>query len=285
ERQATALAPVLEIATSDAEVRRAMNRLPAARDGLVAVHRFAGSTTRTIGASRAREEDLQLARVQNRPLTGASQDGDLLLQPAALGADEGAVVEVGVPRADLTRGVSTAWGVMAVVAVVLVAASVLVADRLAARLVRASGVLAAAARRLGNGDLDVRITPGGPAELVEAGGAFNAMADRGGELLAAERELGAGLSRRRGAPLAALQLDAEAVGASPAARRLRHAAQQLEREIDAIIRTARSPLNVGLGGSCDAAEVIRTRMRFWSALATDQNRPCEVIGTDRPVPV
>src|SRR5262249_58746662 len=126
---------------------------------------------------------------------------------------------------------------------------------------------------------------GGPAELAEAGVAFNAMADRVVELLAAERELAADLSHRLRTPLTALRLDAEAVGASSAARRLRHAAGQLEREIDAIIQTARSPLTGGLGGSCDAAEVGRDRVRFWAGLAVDQGRTCGLHGTRQPVAV
>ena len=282
ERQAAALAPVLEIAPGEADIVRAMDRIPAGRSGLLAVHLHTGDV---LGNARARQQQLQQARSQTRTFAVPTPDGYLLLQPVMLTGNRIDVVEVGVRRVDLTRGVLASWAVMGLIAAVLVAASVLVADRLAARMVRASTGLAAAARRLGGGDLDVRVDPAGPTELAAAGVAFNAMADRVVELLAAERELLADLSHRLRTPLTALRLDAEAVGASPAAQRVRHAARQLEREIDGIIRAARSPLTAGLGGSCDAAEVIRARMRFWSALAADQGRPCEVIGTDRPVPV
>jgi len=282
ERQAAALAPVLEIATKRTDIERAMASIPAGRNGLLAVHLPDGTV---LGEARGREEDMRLAQSQAKTFAVPTPDGYLLLQPVMLTEGRSALIEVGVRRADLTRGVATSWAVMGLIAVALVAASVMVADRLAARMVGASGGLASAARRLGAGDLDVRVIPAGPTELAEAGVAFNAMADRVVELLAAERELVADLSHRLRTPLTALRLDAEAVGTSPAAQRVRHAARQLEREIDGIIRAARSPLTSGLRESCDAADVIRARMRFWSALAADQRRSCEVIGTDRPVPV
>jgi signal transduction histidine kinase len=131
----------------------------------------------------------------------------------------------------------------------------------------------------------MRVSPAGPTELVEAGEAFNAMADRVVALLAAERELLADLSHRLRTPLTALRLDAESIGSGPAAQRVRQAAGQLEQEVDGIIQAARSPDGEGTGGRCDAAEVVRARMRFWSALAADQQRPCEVAGADGPVPV
>src|SRR6266542_1524661 len=259
ERQAAALAPVLEIATKRTDIERAMASIPAGRNGLLAVHLPDGTV---LGEARGREEDMRLAQSQAKTFAVPTPDGYLLLQPVMLTEGRSALIEVGVRRADLTRGVATSWAVMGLIAVALVAASVMVADRLAARVI-----------------------PAGPTELAEAGVAFNAMADRVVELLAAERELVADLSHRLRTPLTALRLDAEAVGTSPAAQRVRHAARQLEREIDGIIRAARSPLTSGLRESCDAADVIRARMRFWSALAADQRRSCEVIGTDGPVPV
>ncbi|MDP9796307.1 signal transduction histidine kinase [Catenuloplanes nepalensis] len=36
---------------------------------------------------------------------------------------------------------------------------------------------------------------------------------------------------------------------------------------------------------CDASEVVRQRMAFWSAVAGDQNRPCVIVGADTPAPV
>ncbi|MBI1759123.1 MAG: HAMP domain-containing histidine kinase [Actinobacteria bacterium] len=280
ERQATALAPVLEIASSKEAIERAINALPAGRDGRMAVHR-AGDTA--IGHARARPEDIRFVLDQLQPMSMDSAYGRLVLQPVEVAGGNAAVVEVAVPASETTRGVAAAWALMVLTAAGLVGASIFVADRLAARTVHAASGLAEAASRLGGGDLEIRVTPSGPTELVAAGQAFNTMADRVVKLMAAERELVADLSHRLRTPLTALRLDAEAVGVSPAAQRVRHAAQQLEREIDAIIRAARSPLGSGTGGACDAAEIVRARMRFWSALAADQRRQCQVVGAETTV--
>jgi hypothetical protein len=64
---------------------------------------------------------------------------------------------------------------------------------------------------------------------------------------------------------------------------------QLEREVDTVIRTAREAkpqtAAVGPGAGCDAAEVVRERMAFWSALAEGEGREVRMAGVDRPVRV
>ena len=176
-----------------------------------------------------------------------------------------------------------AWLAMAGVGVVLVAGSVVAADRMGTRVVRATQRLSDAAAALGEGDLSVRIEDSdGPPELVNAGRAFNAMADRVAKLLAAEREMAADLSHRLRTPLAALRLNAESLPPGALGDQTREAVDRLEREIDMIIRAVRNPAG---RGSCDAAQVLRDRIAFWSALAEDEGRNCELIGADRPAPV
>jgi signal transduction histidine kinase len=199
------------------------------------------------------------------------------------------VVEVFVPEADVTRGVATAWLVLAGVGAVLVAGSAVVADRLGSRTIRPAVRLAGAARRLGEGDLAVRVPEAGPDELRAAAVAFNAMADQVVQLLANERELAADLSHRLRTPLTVLRLNTASLGEGPAAEHTRAAAAQLEREVDQIIRTVREQHGRGGPGAppagCDAAEVVRERMAFWSALAEDENREVRTAGADRPVRV
>ncbi|WP_344009185.1 sensor histidine kinase, partial [Streptomyces thermospinosisporus] len=85
----------------------------------------------------------------------------------------------------------------------------------------------------------------------------------------------------------ALRLNAASLGDGPAAEQTRAAVEQLEREVDTIIRTAREAkpqtAAAGPGAGCDAAEVVRERMAFWSALAEDEGRKWRVAGADRPV--
>lgn len=183
----------------------------------------------------------------------------------------------------LERGLNA----VTVEAVALVIGSVAVADRLGVRLVGPARRLAGAAHALGEGSLGVRVPEEGPAELRQAAVAFNSMADQVVELLANERELAADLSHRLRTPLTVLRLNAASLGEGPAAEQTRAAVEQLECEVDAIIRTAREqkPRTQpdGSGAGCDAAEVIRERMAFWSALAEDEGRTARVAGVDRPV--
>ncbi|GAA1383668.1 HAMP domain-containing sensor histidine kinase [Kitasatospora putterlickiae] len=247
----------------------------------------------TIGEVRALDADVATAGFQGRSFTVEVPGGFALLQPVAVDTERTAVVEVFVADDDLTRGVATAWQVLSGVALGLVAISVLVADRMGARIVASARRLAAAARSLGAGNLAVRVpvdgkqAAGSPVELHEAAHAFNTMADRVVQLLAAERELAADLSHRLRTPLTVLRLNAASLGEGDAADATRHAVSQLEREVDQIIRSARrAPEDApAVTVGCDAAEVIRERVGFWSALAEDEGRPWQLAGADRETPV
>ena len=277
ERQAGSLAPALAISTDRAAIERAVDSTQAGEAGRIAVH-LPGRAT--IGTSHAHLEDLQNAMVRGRSFSADAPGGYVLLQPVAMDQGRTTVVEVYLPKQDLTRGVRSAWIVLTGVAAALVLGSVVVADRLAARVVGSARTLAKAATVLGGGDLRTRIDPQGPPELREAGRAFNTMADRVEALLAAERELVADLSHRLRTPLTAMRLNAAALGDEPAAEQTRLAVRRLEEEVDQIIGAARKPKQRAF---CDAAEVLRDRMGFWSALAEDQGRECTLVGAEHPV--
>jgi signal transduction histidine kinase len=62
----------------------------------------------------------------------------------------------------------------------------------------------------------------------------------------------------------------------------------LEGEVDVLIKTSRKVVEqaeVPEESICDAAEVVRDRMVFWSALASDQQRANQVIGAHTRIPV
>jgi signal transduction histidine kinase len=70
--------------------------------------------------------------------------------------------------------------------------------------------------------------------------------------------------------------------------RVRQALATLEHEIDVLIRTTRQAAAAEepvQAGHCDASQVVAERLSFWSAVAADQERPCEVYGTHSPAPV
>ena len=120
---------------------------------------------------------------------------------------------------DLVGGIG-ALGV-GLVAGVLVALSVAVADRLARSIVRPTQRLAVAAHRLGDGALDTRVEPDGPPELVELSSAFNSLGAQVSSMLERERELVAELSHRLRTPLTKLRMRLEQVGDVSLAEELR----------------------------------------------------------------
>ncbi|MER6776838.1 MULTISPECIES: HAMP domain-containing sensor histidine kinase [unclassified Streptomyces] len=293
ERQAATIGPTLSITTDPGQLRKAVEstQMGAAQRMAVHVPSVGGGAPVEIGTTRAGSHAVEETRRMGRAMTARlAGGGSALLQPTALGSGDIAVVEIFVPESEVSNGVATAWVVLAGVGLALIVGSVAVADRLGARLVRPAERLADAAHQLGEGRLGARVPEDGPKELRSAAVAFNSMADQVVELLANERELAADLSHRLRTPLTVLRLNAASLGDGPAAEQTRAAVEQLEREVDTIIRTAREqrapasgPAGGGGGAGCDASEVIRDRMAFWSALAEDEGREVRLAGVDRTV--
>ncbi|WLQ42956.1 HAMP domain-containing sensor histidine kinase [Streptomyces laculatispora] len=293
ERQAAMIGPTLSITTDRAELETAVLTTEPGADGRMAVHVPAAAEADRraveIGIRRATRKDLETVRASGRASISEVPGGSALLQPTALGSGGIAVVEVFVPEDEVSNGVATAWLMLAGVGTALIVGSVAVADRLGVRMVEPARRLAGAAHDLGEGRLGTRVPEEGPTELHSAAVAFNSMADQVVQLLANERELAADLSHRLRTPLTVLRLNAASLGGGPAADQTRAAVEQLEREVDTIIRTAREqrPQTQGQGGGpgagCDASEVIRERMDFWSALAEDEGREVRLAGVDRTV--
>ncbi|WP_309093956.1 HAMP domain-containing sensor histidine kinase [Streptomyces sp.] len=287
EREAAAVAPALSITTDRDQLERVVASVGS--DAGMAVHIPAGDGQRALelGRQRAADQDIAAVRRLGRASTTGVPGGSTLLQPVALSTGEIAVVEVYVPESEVTNGVGTAWAVLAGVGLALIVGSVAVADRLGVRMVLPARSLVEGARELGEGKLGARVPEEGPSELRLAAVAFNSMADQVVQLLANERELAADLSHRLRTPLTVLRLNTASLGEGPAAEQTRTAVEQLEREVDTIIRTAREAkpqtAAAGPGAGCDAAEVVRERMAFWSALAEDEGRKWRVAGADRPV--
>ncbi len=251
----------------------------------------------------AAEDDVQRAARTGEALTIDVDGGVVHLQPVRVGGKT-SVVELFVPDSELSEGTVRDWWILVGIALGLVLGSVIVVDRLARGAVASVRNLVQAALAVGGGDLRVRIEPTGPRELAEAGYAFNRMADRLVTSRTDERELVADLSHRLRTPLTVLRLDAEAlepddtdIGEVSAAeldrrrgiRRIRQAIVTLESEVDQLINTTRKAVAAQMAvpedGKCDASEVVRERMVFWSALAGDQNRPHRVVGAQMRIPV
>ncbi|MEO7261799.1 MAG: HAMP domain-containing sensor histidine kinase [Jatrophihabitantaceae bacterium] len=154
----------------------------------------------------------------------------------------------------------------------LLLTSVLAGELLTRRIVRPLTSSAETARLLSEGQSTARAPVDGPREVAAVGTALNALADRIDELIAEARETAADLSHRLRTPLTALRLDAEALRDSVDAERFGNHVSELERTLTAVIRAARRPQRQGRLPRCDAAEIVGERVRFWSALAEDQQR-------------
>ncbi|GIG61710.1 two-component sensor histidine kinase [Longispora fulva] len=281
-RDADAIAAVLRVTTDPKEVSEALAAMPAGSERRVVVLLPSGMS---IGARSSPMVDPALAgaAARGRPATVAVEGGYVLLRPVTVADGGVAVAEVYVPDADAAWRVRTAWLGLLGLGTLLLAASALLADRLARQVVRSSVDLALAAERLGAGDLEVRVDPAGPPEIHTAGVAFNAMAARITALLAMERELVADLSHRLRTPLTVLRLNAESLPAGSARDRVVEATASLGREVDAIVARARRPLVVEESGSCDLAGVVADRIAFWAVLAEDQGRRRHESGLDTPL--
>ncbi|MGC9669009.1 sensor histidine kinase [Planosporangium sp. 12N6] len=279
-QQASAMVAALAVTDDRAELAQAVASTAAGAAGRLALHPPDGSP---VGTAHADAGEVDLVAQSRRSTVLDVAGGRAYLQPVAVHDGRIAVIEVFVPDAVLHRGVRNAWLALSAVALGLVAGSVLVADRLGARIVVATRNLATATRRLGRDDLTVRVIVDGPPELAEVGRSFNAMADRMVALLRAERELAADLSHRLRTPLTVLRLELETPGAQPDVERLRRAVAMLSDEVDGIIRTALEPLSERPAERCDLTEVLTDRLGFWSVLAEDHGRPWTVLGDATPL--
>jgi signal transduction histidine kinase len=276
QAKVAAIEPLLAVTTDRTELTQALDGMSDSQD--VAVRLPGGGQ---VGADHLADSRARTIAAGGRAVTLAVPGGSELVQPEVVRGGGVTLIEVFIDDAQTRQGVLRAWLVLSGVALALIVGGAVVADRLGARIVRASRHLAQASRQLGDGDTAVRINAEGPHELREAGLAFNAMADRVVHLLAAERELVADLSHRLRTPLTALRLNASSVD-GPAAASMVEAVTRLEQEVDTIIRAARSG---GATGTCDVAAVVTERMAFWSALAEDQERPWQLVAAAGPVPV
>jgi signal transduction histidine kinase len=202
---------------------------------------------------------------------------DPVLVPGVPGVEATVVVRAFVTDDELTQGVRLAWAMVLGLGIFLIAVALFAADMLGRSVVRPVTELSDAANRLGEGDLDVRVEPGGPEEISEVGEAFNVLAGRLDLLLVAERESVADLSHRLRTPLTALRLQAEMVSDPMEAAQLKADVDDLERAVDELIHAARTRTSdAGVSDGVDLGEVVKHRTGFWRILAHEQGRTASV---------
>ena len=215
------------------------------------------------------------AEAQQRALSAYTPTGWELALPV-LTRDGVVVVTASVPRTELRAGVARAWSLLALLGVVVIGVSLLLASRLGRSLMDSVGALGAAARALAGGDLTTRVDVDDPPELADVASAFNEMAPRLEALIEQEREEVADLSHRLRTPLARLRLQIEHVGDDAVRGSLNDQLDQLDRAVDEVIAEARRRPEKVPAGVADIGAFITERGEFWSVLAEEQGRPFEV---------
>ena len=270
DQESRSLAGILAAVDNAASITAVLNQLNAGNQRAAAV--FVADGTR-LGASVAvPAEELQLARA-GRAFTASGSGGRRVWVPVREPDGTTSAAVVAVPDRLLTKGVYKAWAVLASVGLLMVLIGVALADRLAHSMVVSMEELRSVTERLHQGDLDARVEPRGPVEVVEVGNAVNELARRIGELLTGEREAAADLSHRLRTPLTALQLEAEGLVDPIERERMGSAVHDLTDAVTTVIRQAREPRPPRKGvGASDLLRVVRTRLEFWSVLAEDQGR-------------
>lgn len=265
ERDLSQVGFVLAVDRPDPELQAAIDQTTTGQEGRL---RVLFGDDRSLGDPTPDDPEAVALAAGGIAFSKSTEGGADVYSPVVLGADETVVLRARVPDALLREGVAGAWSVLAVVALALLALSVLATDRLARSVTRPAADLARTSRDLARGDSTARATAGGPPEIAAVADALNLLADRIDELLAAERERVADLSHRLRTPLTALRLDAEGHGATA----LVEDVDRLEAEVSELIRAARRPLHGEVAVRADLAEVVTNRADFWGALADDDGR-------------
>ena len=229
----------------------------------------------TLGPGEPDDALIDEVRAARSALSAYRTDGGFGIAIPVVTGGGTTVVYSSVSQEALNRGVVRAWSLLALLGVGLVAAALVVSDRLGRGVVGPSQRIAGAAERLGRGDLETRVAEEGPEELVAIAVAFNQLAGRIRGLLAEEREGVADLSHRLRTPLAALQLQVEQMAQTQERGALMDSVDRLRGAVDELISEARRTTETQSAG-CDVIEVVEARLDFWRVLSKEQARSIHV---------
>jgi len=180
--------------------------------------------------------------------------------------------------ASLDREIVAIWVLFGTICVVAMIGAALLAFGLARWVSRPLKGLDAAARRLADGDLEIRAkVESGPPELRRLGTTFNTMAGRLEALVHGNRAVIADVSHQLRTPLAALRLrldlladDTDPETGHELAGALDELAR-LSRLVDGLLTVARAENVVPVPTTVNVAEVARERVVAWHPVADDRS--------------
>ena len=245
-----------------------------------------GGNGAVLVAAGSDEGELATGAVHSRVesiLNGGSEgvehlgDGDELFALAPIGSTvppAGAVI-VTEPDTQVNRRVHAAWVALGLLAAAVVAAVAGLGLVVARSVIGPLTDLERAALRLGRGDLTARAAATGPPEVQALGLAFNDMAARLEELVAAQHAFIADASHQLRSPLTALRLRLENVAAAPAGADTTEIdavlgeIDRLSRVVDGLLLLARSEGRRPAREVVDLGEIAAERRDAWAALAEE----------------
>ncbi|HEU4336888.1 MAG TPA: HAMP domain-containing sensor histidine kinase [Nocardioides sp.] len=242
-----------------------------------------------IGPDRGQDERVLDARNTGRARVDDVPGGSQILVPVSRGGNSALpsqtpVIRIVVDEPGITSVVGVAWGLLALLALALLAGSLLVVDRLGRSFVLPIRRLADHTQTLGRPGATTPVAVEGPPEVQELAAAVDRLTGRIQLLLAREREGVADLSHRLRTPVTALRLRVETVDDPVLRDRLSGDLDALQATVDEIVREARRSEREGLDPRTDGVAVIAERVRHWEALAEDQGRAYELhLATSGPL--
>jgi signal transduction histidine kinase len=268
--QAASVADVIVSGIDADGIRDAVARTDLGRRGELAVWLPDGSVT---GLGHASPDAVSARRGHREVTTVSSAGGRSLLVPVRVRSGRSAVIEAFTPAGTTADQVWPELVALLVVGAGAVALAAGVARILVRRPLAAVKALREAASMLEHGDVQRRLDVTGPSELTALAASLNTVSQRVSSLVVREREMIADLSHRMRTPLTALRLDVDSIGPGPVADRVRLAVATLDHDLADVIRSATSNRSQA-PAECDSVQIVYDRMKFWSALAEHQGRPC-----------
>jgi signal transduction histidine kinase len=255
--------------------------LPPVRHAGVGLSAYRADGVRLVGSGPARS-GLAVRVASDRDEEQDLSGGDLEVAVPVRADGPDVVVRAALPYSNVLDRTWITFGVMAGLAVAVLAFSWTLARRRAARIAAPLEEMTRVAHALGSGDFAIEPGPAAIYEAAEAGRALQATARRLGALLEQARSAAADASHQVRTPLTALRLGLERVLLTPDADRdtaIREALQRAERveaTITEVLARSRDPLApvepIDVG-----AVMVAARADRWGELAGEGRRTLDLV--------
>jgi signal transduction histidine kinase len=302
-------AAVLAAQVSDLVVARSSNRVGqlarSERTGserIVVTGRTGRVVSDTAGLARrgtpyatAARPELRVAlfrgQIDTRRRFSDSLGGELLLVTVPVVDHQRVVgaVRMSTPTTAIRDRVHESWLRLALIGIGVILVGLALAWLLAGTVSRRVERLAAAAGRVGAGDLSEHVPEEGPRELRSLAASFNRMTGALAANLAAQRDFVANASHQLRTPLTGLRLRLESIEseggfAGEQAARAEVELDRLNALVDDLLALERAGSAETTGQDLDLSDVARDAVERWAAPAAEAGQSLRLDG-DRPAPI